>query len=56
MSHEIHGSAKFAFSDLPTSEALEWVKMMPNHNTISYAGEATHEGYRNIPVAYLKCT
>jgi hypothetical protein len=56
MSHEIHGSSKINFSDLPASEALEWAKMMPNHSTVSFAGKATHDGYKNFPVSYLNCT
>lgn len=56
MSHEIHGSAEINFADLPASEGVEWAKLMPNHSTVSFSGKATHEGYRNIPVSYLKCT
>lgn len=56
MSHEIYGSSKINFSDLPASEALECVKLMPDHSTVSFAGKATHPGYENIPISYLKCT
>jgi predicted esterase len=55
MSHDIHGSSKVNFSDLPASEALEWAKMMPEHSTISFSGELTYPGYKHIPVSFLFC-
>jgi hypothetical protein len=38
------------------SEGIEWAKLSAPHSSISFQGEATHEGYRNMPVAYVKCT
>jgi hypothetical protein len=35
---------------------MEWAKLSAPHSTISFQGEATHDGYRNFPVSYLKCT
>jgi hypothetical protein len=56
MSHEIHGSSKANFSDLPASEALEWAKLKPEHSTVTFSGELTYAGYKHIPVSYLLCT
>lgn len=55
MSHDIHGSSKVNFSDLPVSEALEWAKLMPEHSSLSFSGELTYAGYKHIPVSYLLC-
>ena len=28
---------------------------MPEHSTVSFSGELTHAGYKDIPVSYLMC-
>jgi hypothetical protein len=56
MYHEdIAVSAAIAFSDLPPEEGQAWVKSFVQHSAISFAGELTHAGYKDIPVSYLVC-
>jgi hypothetical protein len=56
MSHvSISTSAAITFSDLPKEEGEAWVKKMPHHSAICFAGELTYAAYKNIPVLYLLC-
>jgi len=48
-------AADIIFSDYPVEKRLEWVQGMANHSSLSFAGELTHAGYKNIPVSYLVC-
>jgi len=56
MSHDhISQSAAIVFSDLPKEEGEAWIKKFPRHSAVSFAGELTYAGYKEIPVAYLLC-
>ncbi len=41
------------FNDLPEAEAKLHNSKMTSHSTISFSGEATYEGWKDIPVTYL---
>ena len=51
----ISRSAEIAFSDLPPEEGQAWVRQFGRHSAVSFAGEATHQGYKDIPVSFLVC-
>ena len=51
----ISTSAATTFSNLPKEEGEVWVKKMPHHSAICFAGELTYAAYKDIPVAYLLC-
>jgi pimeloyl-ACP methyl ester carboxylesterase len=56
MYHEdIAASAAIVFSDLSPEEGQAWVKKFVQHSGISFVGELTHAGYKDIPVAFLVC-
>jgi hypothetical protein len=56
MQHEdIAATAAIAFSDLPPEEGAAWVKKFVQHSAISFTGELTHAGYKDIPVSFLVC-
>jgi hypothetical protein len=48
-------TADLTFSDIPQSEGLAWANQMPEHSTISFAGELTYPAYKYILVSYLVC-
>ncbi|KAH8587120.1 Alpha/beta hydrolase fold-1 [Bisporella sp. PMI_857] len=48
-------AAQIVFSDMPASEGLALIKRFPRHSAVSFAGELTHAGYKDIPVSYLLC-
>jgi len=48
-------SAAITFSDLPKEEGEAWIKKFPRHSAVSFAGELTYAGYKDIPVSYLFC-
>ncbi|KIY03429.1 uncharacterized protein Z520_00120 [Fonsecaea multimorphosa CBS 102226] len=43
------------FSDLPKEEGEAWARKFPRHSALSFVGELTHAGYKDIPVSYLLC-
>jgi hypothetical protein len=47
--------AKMTFSDLPFDEAMEWAEKFPQHSAVSFAGEVTYAGYKEVPISYLLC-
>lgn len=51
----ISRSAEIAVSDLPKEEGEAIIAGFPRHSAISFAGELTHAGYKDIPVSYLAC-
>ncbi|KAG0650850.1 hypothetical protein D0Z07_2325 [Hyphodiscus hymeniophilus] len=51
----ISKSAAISFSDLPLAEGEAWVRRFSKHSAISFAGELTYAGYKDIPVSYLLC-
>ena len=52
----ISATAAIVFNDLPTKEEGEaWVAKFPRHSAVSFAGELTHAGYKDIPVSWLLC-
>ena len=51
----ISRTAEISFSDLPKEEGEAWVKKFPKHSAISFAGELTHAGFKDVPVSYLVC-
>jgi pimeloyl-ACP methyl ester carboxylesterase len=53
MSLELEGNAQQNFSDLPKEEALKWAAKMPSHSLLSFPGELTYPGYKDVPVSYL---
>lgn len=56
MYHEpAEDSAKVNFSDLPLEEGVAWVKQFHTHSALSFATEATYEGWRDVPVAFIFC-
>ena len=46
-------NAKFNFSDVPYEEGLEWAKKSSEHSTVSFTGELTYPGYKDVPVSYM---
>jgi hypothetical protein len=42
-------------SHLSLEEGEAWVKKFPKHSAVSFAGELTYAGYKDIPVSYLFC-
>ncbi|OAP63370.1 hypothetical protein AYL99_02597 [Fonsecaea erecta] len=48
-------TAAIVFSDLPKEEGIAWAKKFPKHSALSFAGELTYAGYKDIPVSYLLC-
>jgi len=52
---DIPRSASLTFSDLPKEEGETWQRRFSRHSAISFAGELTHAGYKDIPVSYLLC-
>lgn len=44
------------FADLPLEEALAWSEKFPQHSAISFSGELTYAGYKDLPCSYLLCT
>ncbi|KAH0848250.1 hypothetical protein AYO21_05376 [Fonsecaea monophora] len=48
-------SAAIVFSDLPLEEGAAWIRKFPRHSALSFVGELTHAGYKDIPVSYLLC-
>ena len=56
MRHDpISRTAEISFSDLPKEEGEAWVRKFPPHSAVSFAGELTYAGYKDIPVSYLVC-
>jgi hypothetical protein len=55
MSQNPAESAPIVFSDISKEEGVAWVDKFPNHSAISFAGELTNAGYKDIPVSYLLC-
>jgi predicted esterase len=51
----ISESAAISFSDLPKEEGEAWIRRLTHHSAVSFAGELTHAGYKDIPVSYLTC-
>ena len=51
----ISRSAEICFSDIPKEEGEAWMKKFPRHSSVSFAGELTYAGYKDIPVSYLLC-
>jgi hypothetical protein len=51
----ISEAAAIVFSDLPKEEGEAWIKRFTCHSAVSFAGELTHAGYKDIPVSYLLC-
>jgi hypothetical protein len=48
-------SAAITFSDLPKEEGEALVEKFPGHSAVSFSGELTYAGYKNIPASYLFC-
>ena len=42
-------------SNVKPEDADPWFANWPRHSAISFAGELTHAGYKNVPVSYLLC-
>jgi hypothetical protein len=56
MKHEsVEKSAALAFSDLSKEEAEAWACMFAHHSAVSFTGELTHAGYKDIPCSWLFC-
>jgi hypothetical protein len=47
--------AKAALSDVEFQRAVDIVKTMPKHSSLSFAGELTYPGYKHIPASYIFC-
>lgn len=47
--------AKAALSDVEFNRALDIVKTMPKHSSLTFAGELTYPGYKHIPTSYIFC-
>ena len=48
-------TAKYVFSDLPTSEGLSLTEKFSQHSAVSFINELTYEGYKDVPASYLFC-
>jgi pimeloyl-ACP methyl ester carboxylesterase len=48
-------SAPIVFSDIPREEGEAAVKHFARHSAISFTGELTYAGYKDVPVSYLFC-
>jgi hypothetical protein len=55
MTQNIPWIAKYTFSDLTFDEGMEWAVKFPQHSAISFAGEVTYAGYKDVPSSYLLC-
>ncbi|EXJ67514.1 uncharacterized protein A1O5_09527 [Cladophialophora psammophila CBS 110553] len=51
----VEASAALVFSDIPKEEGEAWIRKFPRHSSLSFIGEVTHAGYKDIPVSYLLC-
>jgi hypothetical protein len=41
------------FPELREGEGEAWVKKMPPHSAVSFSGELTYVGYKDLPASYL---
>lgn len=52
---QIPASAAICFSDIPAEEGEAWISKFVRQSSLSFVGELTHAGYKDIPVSYLLC-
>jgi len=48
-------TAAIILQHLPLEEGEAWIKRFPKHSAVSFAGELTYAGYKDVPVSYLYC-
>src|SRR3954453_23601697 len=48
-------TAQVCFNSLSTAEGTAWVKKFSRHSALSFAGELTYPGYKDVPIFWLFC-
>ncbi len=48
-------SAHACLAEIPVEEGISWIAKFHPHSAVSFIGELTHAGYKDVPVAYLVC-
>ena len=48
-------TAAVVLSHLSLEEGEAWIKKFSKHSAVSFIGELTYAGYKDIPVSYLFC-
>ena len=43
------------FAELPKEEGESWMNKFTTQSSLSFMGELTHAGYKEVPVSYLVC-
>ncbi|KAK5088961.1 hypothetical protein LTR05_003185 [Lithohypha guttulata] len=48
-------TARITLSSMSVEKGAEWIRKMPKHSAISFVGELTYPGYKDVPISYLLC-
>ena len=51
--NDLSMATKKNYSDMQFEEGLVWTKKMPHHSSLSFEGELTYAGYKDIPATYI---
>lgn len=51
----VSASAAIVFSSLSKEEGEAYTRRFVQHSAISFGGELTYPGYKDVPVSYLFC-
>lgn len=51
----IERSAAICFSDIPKEQGEAWLRKFSRHSSVSFMGELTYAGYKDVPVSYMLC-
>jgi pimeloyl-ACP methyl ester carboxylesterase len=51
----IERSAEICFSDISKERGEAWMRKFSRHSSVSFMGELTYAGYKDVPVSYMLC-
>jgi hypothetical protein len=51
----IERSAALCLSDISKERGEAWIRKFSRHSSVSFMGELTYAGYKDVPVSYMLC-